>query len=81
MLTLIATVLVQELVQVAMRGVNNVILKGMMKVNLDSQDLARISKALKMHYMYLVSQRCCDAEIHDLVERFDHLRRVDASKN
>ena len=53
----------------------------MMKVNLDSQDLARISKALKLHCMYLISKECFDEEIHELVERFDHLRRIDASKN
>jgi hypothetical protein len=53
----------------------------MMKIQLDRADMARISKALKLQFAYSMSKECCDDEIRALVERFDHLRRVDASKN
>jgi hypothetical protein len=53
----------------------------MMKIELDRQDLARIATALKLQFMYGVSKQCADDDIHDLIERFEHLRRVDASKN
>jgi hypothetical protein len=53
----------------------------MMNIPLDRADMARISKALKLQFAYLLSQEHCDEEIRALLERFDHLRQLDASKN
>lgn len=53
----------------------------MVKINLDRADLARITRALKLQFAYFLSQQRCDTELGELLERFDHLRQVDASKN